>query len=261
MSDHVTESSASEGFSPIATTNFSETSFSLAKQLFSDCALVEIIHLHDCIRVSLQQIKNDVTALVTLSLKLEQGSHSSIATMATNPDTKGLVEAIDNNTLQQPSTPTQSSLAMEIHAASKLSGAVSSRFHLIWSVFQAHSHAEDEFIWPALKAKVQAIETQNQQSTIITSRQQITPSGTYCDYSSSVPLDSKVYPPTTIRPSANNNKEDTSETPNPATFKCSCETLLEQQEYEDDHAKEETMFQQIHDTIRKLHVSKYTRLA
>lgn len=35
------------------------------KKLFSDCALVEIIHLHDCLRGALNQISDDVDRLVS----------------------------------------------------------------------------------------------------------------------------------------------------------------------------------------------------
>ncbi|GAX24201.1 hypothetical protein FisN_4Lh293 [Fistulifera solaris] len=83
------------------------------RELFKDCALVEIIHLHDCLRGSLKALEHDV---------------------------------------QQ--------LAKAVHSGSEeqqrmLEKKVAGRFQVIWSVFRAHSSAEDEFIWPALQRKTQ----------------------------------------------------------------------------------------------------------
>jgi len=83
------------------------------KELFGDCALVEIIHLHDCLRGALKALQNDVTALRQC---IQQ-------------------ESPNNNNI------------------SDLERRVAGRFKVIWSVFRAHSAAEDEFIWPALRSK------------------------------------------------------------------------------------------------------------
>lgn len=77
------------------------------RELFGDCALIEIIHLHDCLRGALKALDHDVQALATAC------------------------------------SPT----VVEIERR------VSGRFKVIWSVFRAHSAAEDEFIWPALRKK------------------------------------------------------------------------------------------------------------
>ena len=76
------------------------------RELFGDCALIEIIHLHDCLRGALRSLESDVAEL-----------------------TKG------GSQLQE------------------LERRVAGRFKVIWSVFRAHSSAEDEFIWPALQSK------------------------------------------------------------------------------------------------------------
>ena len=82
------------------------------KHLFGDCALVEIIHLHDCLRGAIKALQRDVEQLCK-SATLKQG--------------EDLAEV-----------------------ERRLAG----RFKVIWSVFRAHSAAEDEFIWPALKEKI-----------------------------------------------------------------------------------------------------------
>ena len=83
------------------------------KELFGDCALVEIIHLHDCLRGALRELQKDVTAL-SQSILQQNGNDNSVA---------------------------------------NLERRVAGRFKVIWSVFRAHSAAEDEFIWPALRSK------------------------------------------------------------------------------------------------------------
>jgi len=92
-----------------------------AKEIFGDCALVEIIHLHDCFRGALKNLEVDVSELCR-----EMSSAGSAATGA----------AVHSET-----------------RISDLERRVAGRFTVIWSVFRAHSAAEDEFIWPALKAK------------------------------------------------------------------------------------------------------------
>ena len=85
-----------------------------AKEIFGDCALVEIIHLHDCFRGALKNLEVDVSELCREMSSDGSGSETRI---------------------------------------SDLERRVAGRFTVIWSVFRAHSAAEDEFIWPALKAK------------------------------------------------------------------------------------------------------------
>ena len=85
-----------------------------AKEIFGDCALVEIIHLHDCFRGALKNLEVDVSELCREMSSAGSGSETRV---------------------------------------SDLERRVAGRFTVIWSVFRAHSAAEDEFIWPALKAK------------------------------------------------------------------------------------------------------------
>ena len=86
------------------------------KHLFGDCALVEIIHLHDCLRGAIKALQHDVNQL----------SHTASA----------------------------SDQAPDVSELAELERRVAGRFKVIWSVFRAHSAAEDEFIWPALKQKI-----------------------------------------------------------------------------------------------------------
>lgn len=87
------------------------------KDLFGDCALIEIIHLHDCLRGALNALEKDVAEL----------SHT-------------LIEGEKKQTV-----------------LNALERRVASRFKVIWSVFKAHSSAEDEFIWPALQSKTKGL--------------------------------------------------------------------------------------------------------
>lgn len=99
------------------------TSSRRAKNLFGDCALVEIIHLHDCFRGALRALKVDVTELCR---EISAAGSDETPEDAAVKSTDRLID---------------------------LERRVAGRFTVIWSVFRAHSAAEDEFIWPALKAK------------------------------------------------------------------------------------------------------------
>jgi iron-sulfur cluster repair protein YtfE (RIC family) len=96
------------------------------KDLFGDCALVEIIHLHDCLRGALQALEKDVSLL----------SSKIVANITSN----------------------------KVHELRK---KVASRFKVIWSVFQAHSSAEDEFIWPALAQKTNGQVTGSKPNNVV----------------------------------------------------------------------------------------------
>jgi len=131
------------------------------RKLFGDCALVEIIHLHDCLRGALKALQEDVSQL-----------NQSVMTGS--------------------------------QVAGELERRVAGRFKVIWSVFRAHSTAEDEFIWPALQSK--------------TSRKIGSPK---CN---------------------SNNHEDTEPGP----------SVVEQEEYVEDHADEERMFKTFDALLSKL---------
>jgi hypothetical protein len=86
------------------------------KDLFGDCALIEIIHLHDCLRGALNALRKDVNELTDhVQLQKKNDCHFDLV--------------------------------------ADLERRVAGRFKVIWSVFRAHSSAEDEFIWPALQSK------------------------------------------------------------------------------------------------------------
>ena len=158
--------------------------------------LVEIIQIHDCLRRALHEMKNEVHSLAEYSSRIADSENEGSSSDGSEDEYTNLR-----------SSPVSSDDKGEFDAnyASNLSDKVASRFHLIWSVFQAHSQAEDEFIWPTLKMKLAKLQpsngSQNQQS------------------------DGKG---------------------------CCVSTLLGQEEYEEDHAEEEAMFQQINSTLRKV---------
>jgi len=87
-----------------------------AHGVFGDSPLVEIIHLHDCFRGALKNLELDVSELCH-AINIAECEES-----------------------------TQDKVT-DLH------GRVAGRLNVIWTVFRAHSSAEDEFIWPALKAK------------------------------------------------------------------------------------------------------------
>jgi zinc finger-like protein len=187
------------------------------RRLFGDCALVEIIHLHDCLRNALYQIQTDVNSLVVAAsfIGTDKGNNSNNSNNNSDGSNSTEVEQKDGTT----NTKTPEKMKFDIKLASELSNSVASRFHLIWSVFQAHSGAEDEFIWPALKMKMESKKTPSSTTTL------------------------------TRTTSASTTSSATTTTSNP---KCGCESFLEQEEYEEDHAYEETMFKQINTTLRRL---------
>eukprot|EP00586_Coscinodiscus_wailesii_P018565 CAMPEP_0172500862 /NCGR_PEP_ID=MMETSP1066-20121228/143954_1 /TAXON_ID=671091 /ORGANISM="Coscinodiscus wailesii, Strain CCMP2513" /LENGTH=368 /DNA_ID=CAMNT_0013275343 /DNA_START=30 /DNA_END=1133 /DNA_ORIENTATION=+ len=96
---------------PSTTTTTTTTSTSTSSPL------IEIIHLHDCLRGALRDLENDVTLL---SKNACDSLHDDIGNLREHER------------------------------------RVDARFKVIWSVFRAHSAAEDEFIWPALKEKLGA---------------------------------------------------------------------------------------------------------
>jgi iron-sulfur cluster repair protein YtfE (RIC family) len=117
-SAQVTAMSSSNHNPQAATTTKQKASISQRrKDLFGDCALIEIIHLHDCLRGALNALEKDVTELSQILLEGEKK--------------QTVLNALERR--------------------------VASRFKVIWSVFKAHSSAEDEFIWPALQSKTKGL--------------------------------------------------------------------------------------------------------
>lgn len=105
------------------------------KEMFGDCALIEIIHLHDCLRGALKALDTDVNALAGV--------------VTDSQDTTVCNEKDDNRKSSYQISVEQSRLVADLERR------VAGRFKVIWSVFKSHSQAEDEFIWPALKLKTQ----------------------------------------------------------------------------------------------------------
>jgi hypothetical protein len=142
------------------------------KDLFGECGLIEIIHLHDCLRGALIALEKDVSELSQTVLK-----------------------------------------GVRNEQVSELERRVAGRFKVIWSVFRAHSSAEDEFIWPALQSK-----TQGQ-----------------------------------VRGSPKYSPGEEAEHPNkPVAILPDGDDVIEQEEYEEDHALEECMFTKMDLLLTKL---------
>jgi hypothetical protein len=142
------------------------------KELFGDCALIEIIHLHECLRGALKALEADVNELARVVVS-------------------GTVNQQDVTDLER---------------------RVAGRFKVIWSVFRAHSSAEDEFIWPALQSKTKGL---------------IRGSPKY----------SPGEPAGPVHGAAHDKMEN---------------GVVEQEEYEEDHADEERMFSEMDGLLCKL---------
>lgn len=202
-------------------------SSSITCKEFSGCALVEIIHLHDCLRGALNEIQNEVDSLVKVSARFYDPVESQ-GSQHESKDIDGTCNERNENMDLFPVSSSSSAITRttdlvnvdnksEVHVASDLEGKVASRFHLIWSVFRAHSGAEDEFIWPALKVKVAKLRRASDENDEA------------------------------------HNDHNSNESSSPTIPICPCAgTVIGQEEYEEDHAKEEIMFEQINSTLRRL---------
>lgn len=84
---------------------------------FDDCPLIEIVQFHNCLRVELKSLRTNVGYLRAQVSAMPQGTYAL----------------------------SKEHLDKEVQ--------VMSQFQLLWAVFQSHSTAEDEMIWPALKDK------------------------------------------------------------------------------------------------------------
>lgn len=207
------------------------TSSRRAKDLFGDCALVEIIHLHDCFRGALRALELDVTELCK-----EISTDSSDATSSS------------------PSSTARTSSAVAAHLASiegtkysdkiiDLERRVAGRFTVIWSVFRAHSAAEDEFIWPALKAKQVSLPASPCHS----------PRGDGVINDSSNAEDLQIVHQRQ-GPAAGAEGDEEEAPPEQRERQNSIVHHIEQEEYEEDHADEERMFNAINELLSTLRV-------
>jgi len=189
------------------------TSSRRAKDLFGDCALVEIIHLHDCFRGALSALEADVSELCK-EISIAAGGDDEAFVVSSSSDEESRILDLERR--------------------------VAGRFTVIWSVFRAHSSAEDEFIWPALKAKQVDI-----------------PNNCACNFDSSFEVeeprlggggavDGNVQQKL-LRHHHHQLQEQQRERAHSVTVHC-----IEQEEYEEDHADEERMFNSINEMLSKL---------
>lgn len=184
---------------------------------FGDCALVEIIHLHDCLRGAIADLQKDVT---DLSKEFPSSSKS------TSPSSTSMLLCTSKNSNKR-------------KRVEDLERRIASRFQLIWSVFKAHSKAEDEFIWPALREKIDAkrkntsTSDQMQVDVIPSNPEEVIQS----DHSSNLPSNDA----TSYASSSSQSR------------------IIEQEEYEEDHADEERMFIQMDSLLAKLRDGLYSR--
>jgi len=211
---------------------------------FGDCALVEIIHLHDCLRGALGDLHKDV-------IKLSQ-------------------EFTASGTINSSSSYSsfQSLCNMRERRVENLERRIAGRFQIIWSVFKAHSAAEDEFIWPALKEK---LNTNSQNDSMpnknvpqnveiaLSSNQDHQDSSNGNDLinetshvSNFVPsslgeLATSHHSSSTSSINISRNQLNLDKNTNPPEA-----IVIEQEEYEEDHADEERMFSEMASLLVKL---------
>ena len=117
---------------------------------------------------------------------------------------------------------------------------IAGRFKVIWSVFRAHSSAEDEFIWPALQAKTQGRVKHHRHHHYQQQQQQQQLSPKYRPGTSNE--QGSLTPTSEARNAGDGNAQSGGEEDN----------LIEQSEYEEDHASEEIMFERIDSLLAQL---------
>mmetsp|Transcript_23309 Transcript_23309/g.35726 ORF Transcript_23309/g.35726 Transcript_23309/m.35726 type:complete len:858 (+) Transcript_23309:234-2807(+) len=193
------------------------TSSRRAKDLFGDCALVEIIHLHDCFRGALSALEADVSELC------------KEISIATSGDDEAMIIT--------------TSSADEECRILDLERRVAGRFTVIWSVFRAHSSAEDEFIWPALKAK--QVDIPGSCACNCDSSVEVEQAGSGGVVNGSIQQQRPQPPPQQQQPPP--EQEQQRERAHSVTVHC-----IEQEEYEEDHADEERMFNSINEMLSTL---------
>jgi hypothetical protein len=178
------------------------------RKLFGDCALVEIIHLHDCLRGALKALENDVNILSETFF--EGGRKNEV---------------------------------------SVLERRVAGRVKVIWSVFRAHSSAEDEFIWPTLQSKTQG---KVKDSPPASSPQKSKPEPTAFSLTTSTSTPATA---TTLPLQKTTPKATTTPPPSASAESADQDINMEQEEYEEDHADEERMFSRMDNLLTKLRSS------
>lgn len=181
-------------------------------QIFGDCALIEIIHLHDCLRGALESLAGDVDKMTMASVDIVQTQQEQ-----------------GNNSWRKPQE--------YLKLVSNLERQVAGRFQVIWSVFRAHSSAEDEFIWPALRLKMRSKEKASSEQTDKNND----------DNKKKGNSQSEGDHGAEAAPKSGNGVTILEENDDPAA-----PDTIEQEEYEEDHADEERMFSEMNTLLNKL---------
>ena len=201
------------------------------KELFGDCALIEIIHLHDCLRGALKALETDVNQLAA-----RVGQH--------NPTQCSSHQHQQHHQQQHHQEAREQEEETDV---ADLERRVAGRFKVIWSVFRAHSSAEDEFIWPALQRKTKGR---------ITGSPQYQPNS--YDHANDDDDDAKDAKENQNQPTntATTTATPTTTTTDPSNSHTDAhampESMIEQEEYEEDHAFEESMFREMDKLLSKL---------
>lgn len=192
------------------------------RDLIGDCALVEIIHLHDCLRGALNALEKDLIDLSKMVL------YPANSTGNCNSESKGgaQIGAQEAQRLQ---------LQQHHQSITELESKATARFQVIWSVFRAHSAAEDEFIWPTLRDKTKGAVSKSP-----------------CGSPKYQPNDHHHQP---LQSCPNNELQQQLTTVASAGVCNSLEDdeVVEQEEYEEDHADEERMFTMMDHLLTRLH--------
>lgn len=212
---------------PLIKSNSASTSNPSARR-FGDCALVEIIHLHDCLRGAIAAMQKDIEAL----------SKEFASTQASS----GIANVWKTETLER---------------------KIAARFKVIWSVFKAHSEAEDEFIWPTLRDKLGTKRLEDEKSNTTPSKAEKNLSSPVRHSSSTsvrrmeedgvrnnIPgaqensISSNIPQNLHDRVSSERNRAKPNQPKAPIT--------IEEESYAEDHADEERMFMQMNSLLSEL---------
>mmetsp|Transcript_13353 Transcript_13353/g.27993 ORF Transcript_13353/g.27993 Transcript_13353/m.27993 type:complete len:875 (-) Transcript_13353:1593-4217(-) len=190
------------------------------RDLIGDCALVEIIHLHDCLRGALNALEKDLIDLSKMLLCQTSSNRSNESTSAE----EAAYDAQEAQRIQ---------LQQHYQSINELESRATARFKVIWSVFRAHSAAEDEFIWPALRDKTKGVVNGS-------------------------PCASPNYQPNQHHTNEIQQYSNTAADTINSTTSAVCDSLdeeevVEQEEYEEDHADEERMFTMMDHLLTRLH--------
>ena len=210
---------------------------------FGDCALVEIVHLHDCLRGALGALQRDVNDLsATLSAQQQQQQQDG---KAAHVEAGAGADADAGNEAAAPSDNTDAS----IDRIADIERRVAGRFKVIWSVFQAHSAAEDEFIWPALQKKQESLDAAadgeagaaNDAVAAAAGAEENNKNDDNGNRQQDLPAPADVAAAAGAAPAAAAGA-------NGPSSPC----IIEQEEYEEDHANEERMFETMDSLLTRL---------